>query len=388
MGEGTDRPVGERRRRREAERAAARAAESSGATRPLTRRELRWQEAEEAARLDAIATGELPLGHLWETEGAPAESAGPASSTLPGSASSASSAAPAPPSGGSAPSATSASAAAATPSASSTEAAPTGAPAAAPAASSGAPTTVPSSASAVSAGEARDRLPTRRSLRERAQDAASAPVEGPQERTATGRRPVVRTPSTARGVRSLDATGELSGILPVVRPDAPDQVQAVAEPDDAVTVAEHDTFSVDLDGPSRAARAALPAADPAAPVDDDGEDEDFFPLRPQWVAISGITGATPEEAKVELPSRRSLRSRLTDPDPDPDVEPAATESEPQRENPAVRLVKVVVLVLVAAVIGALIWMVGNEAFEDDAPAESFPALALTITHTPEETSAR
>ena len=77
MGEGTQSPVGERRRRREAARAAERAAEQAG--QPLTRRELRRREAEEAARLEAIATGELDVGAVqrdaarsW-TEPAPAD---------------------------------------------------------------------------------------------------------------------------------------------------------------------------------------------------------------------------------------------------------------------------------------------------------------------------
>src|SRR5690606_41877946 len=92
MTEGTDRPAGERRRRREAERAAARAAEQTGANRPLTRRELRWQQAEEAARLEAIATGELPLGQQHERpvpppmttpESAPSAGSAPSTSAAP-----------------------------------------------------------------------------------------------------------------------------------------------------------------------------------------------------------------------------------------------------------------------------------------------------------------
>src|SRR5690606_40395499 len=100
------------------------------------------------------------------------------------------------------------------------------------------------------------RLPSRRSLRERAATASTRP-ETPQERTATGRRPVVRAPRTAQGVRSLDSTGRLTGVQPVVRPDAP---RGAGGQDSGAAGAQgsgpgagpapwhtHETFSVDLD---------------------------------------------------------------------------------------------------------------------------------------------
>ncbi|HLS72674.1 MAG TPA: hypothetical protein VK046_02815, partial [Actinomycetaceae bacterium] len=212
MGEGTQRPVGERRRRREAARAAERAAEQSG--QPLTRRELRRREAEEAARLEAIATGELDVGAVQRDA---ARSS--AEETPPDGAPAVARAEPTghPVS----PSATSASAASASP-------------------ASGSAAT---SASATSAAAAATRPPSRRSLRERA-EAASRSTEAPQERTATGRRPVVRTPSTAQGIRVIDATGQLTGIQPVARPDAP-------------SAAGSDYFSIELDGPAQTARAAI-----------------------------------------------------------------------------------------------------------------------------------
>ncbi|WP_454085915.1 hypothetical protein [Georgenia sp. Marseille-Q6866] len=363
MTEGTDRPAGERRRRREAERAAARAAEQTGADRPLTRRELRWQQAEEAARLEAIATGELPLGQHHERpvpppmttpDSAPSAASAPSTSAAPT------------PQPGSAPSAPSAPASGTT---------------AVSAPSSGsAPSAASAASSSARTGSEQPRIPSRRSLRERAPQPETA--ERPQERTATGRRPVVRTPSTAQGIRALDATGQLTGIQPVVRPDAPSQpttAEADAEPATGPAVwSERATFSLDLDGPARAARAALPEPDTAESAD---EAEDDVPLRPRWVAIDAVSGASPDAAAGTAPSRRSLRAG--DPAPEPDSQPAPATRAPQEHNPAVTVIKVAVLVLVAAIIGALIWLLATDAF-----AGSTDALTTTITTTqPEESSA-
>src|SRR5690625_2952569 len=352
-----DRPIGERRRRREAERAAAQEAEAAGVVRPLTRRELRRLQAEEEARLEAIATGELPLGDFQERDlpSVPAATEPPTTTTGPSAAS--------PATAGSAPSS-----------------------------ASGASGTSPVTAgSAPSAETGATRLPSRRALRERAREVPTGPEERPQERTATGRRPVIRTPSTAQGVRSLDSTGQLTGIQPVVRPDSP--AQPAPAPDAERSWTESATFSVDL--PADIARQALPPAErapheppPHEPTpeprsaddaDHDDEGEDMFPLRPQWVAISRISGASPDEAKSPLPTRRSLRAAV----PEPEREP---EPEPRRGNPAVTLIKIAILVIVAAVIGALIWLLATEAFTDDTTGAAATA-AVTITHH-EESSAR
>ncbi|MCM3661637.1 hypothetical protein M3148_11645 [Georgenia satyanarayanai] len=365
MTEGTDRPAGERRRRREAERAAARAAEQTGGDRPLTRRELRWQQAEEAARLEAIATGELPLGQHHERPVPPPMTT---SEWAPSAGSAPSTSAAATPQPASAPSAPSASASGTT------------------AVSAPSPVSAPSAASAASSGarpgSEQPRIPSRRSLRERAPQPDTA--ERPQERTATGRRPVVRTPSTAQGIRALDATGQLTGIQPVVRPDAPGSqptaAAADAEPATGPAVwSERATFSLNLDGPARAARAALPEPDTAESAE---ETEDDVLLRPRWVAIDAVSGASPDAAAGPAPSRRSLRAG--DPAPEPDAQPAPATRAPQEHNPAVTIIKVAVLVLVAAIIGALIWLLATDAF-----AGSTDALTTTIATTtqPEESSA-
>ncbi len=407
MEEETDRPVGERRRRREAEQAAAQAAGAPTADRPLTRRELRRREAEAAARraleeaveravADPSATG------VRSRPAATGATAGAAVSRSAGTS------APTPGSG---------------PSAGTAE--------------TSAPTTGRASSDT-------PRLPSRRSLRERAASASAAPEESPQERTATARRPVVRTPGTAQGVRSLDSTGRLTGVQPVVRPDAPRQSGRPAAPQPEAAAPQepsapwdtHETFSVELgptevDGTVPGRSAALPqppvrrraAADASAPAPDvpvaprpggagngagdptgpgragpvpadptalvprldapstastggTTADGAAFPLRPQWIAISSISGATPDSARSELPSRRSR------------MEPAAVEPDPgpDRPNPAVTAVKVAVLVLVAVVIGALIWLLADQALDDGAQGLASPPAAITTDH--EEPRAR
>src|SRR5699024_3704197 len=57
---------------------------------------------------------------------------------------------------------------------------------------------------------------TRRSLRQKRTNAPPLP-QSPAERTATGRRPVIRPPASARSTRSVDATGELTSIQRAIR---------------------------------------------------------------------------------------------------------------------------------------------------------------------------
>jgi len=437
MGEGTDRPVGERRRRREAERAA----EVSSTPQPLTRRELRRRQAEEAARLEAIATGELPADELAERmrtraasatadsapsaasapsarpaapgpaappgapgsaerPAAPGSAARPSATSTPAASSTGRPARPAPaapaspPAGsthGSAPSSTTAATAGSAPSSAAT-------PPVRPASAGRSTATAGSAPSAVSASTAPSgpRLPSRRSLRELAEeaDASAGTSERPQERTATGRRPVVRTPSTAQGVRALDSTGRLTGIQPVVRPDTPPRGQELPAP----LTDWNQNFSIELDVPARTARDAMPVEQaprtpreeqaprvederPAAAETADHVDEDDveYPLRPKWVAIDQISANSAEDAPSE-PLRRTRRDR-------PEDEPGPT---PQRDNPAVTIVKIAVLALVALVIGVLIWLLATEAFAGGTTPADAATTFITTPTTPhlEETRAR
>ncbi len=99
-------------------------------------------------------------------------------------------------------------------------------------------------------------------------------------------------------------------------------------------------------------------------------DADLSSLRVWVCAGSPIPAAVVEKAKSDLPTRRTRRER-----PDED-EPA----EPERDNPAVTVVKVAVLVLVALVIGALIWLLATEAFGDDVTAALASATSTTTPY--------
>src|SRR5699024_2149889 len=142
-----------------------------------------------------------------------------------------------------------------------------------------------SSTTAASAAAAEARPPSRRSLRERA-EAATRSTEAPQERTATGRRPVVRTPSTAQGIRVIDATGQLTGIQPGARPDSP-------------RAPGMKNFSIELDGPAQAARAAIDASPEEGTTSTEAPARE--PLRPAREAAQEHA-ESPAPARTEQPA--------------------------------------------------------------------------------------
>jgi hypothetical protein len=208
--------LGERRRRREAERAARLAAEQTGKAQALTRRELRHRQLEEQARLEAIATGELPL---VDDEGRP---------LAPEAAARMATAQPRPSSQPPAPSAEDRVAGSAGLTA---ESGPT-------AASSGEAQRAARLTAEPPRTDASPAAPaalSRRSLRDRVQTDAAVPEDGPAERTATSRRPVVRAPHAAKGIRTLDSTGTLTGVQPVEAPAAPPARRAPAADEPPVT---------------------------------------------------------------------------------------------------------------------------------------------------------
>src|SRR5699024_2643013 len=185
--------MGERRRRRERERARERA---QGLEQPMSRRERRALE-------EALATGEVELtpdGQYAPTGELPVTTTGQHVLIAPD--------APAP--------AEAAPAEAEPAEAGPAEAGPTGEDKPAPEEaqpSAEEPTAqeeVQPSAQEPATEEKPARV-TRRSLRQKRTNAPSLP-QSPSERTATGRRPVIRPPASARSTRSVDATGELTAI--------------------------------------------------------------------------------------------------------------------------------------------------------------------------------
>lgn len=369
--------VGERRRRREAQREAERVAEQTGQIPLPSRRELRRRALEEAARQEALATGEIELGDRGEVIVRDAARA-PSQPTPPR-----------PAAGGGDESA-------ATP-------------------ESSTPTADPSVPAA-------SRV-TRRSMRDAmAGDADAVDDErravASSERTATGLRPVVRTPITARAIRGLDETGALSAVQPIVEatpasaeislglhPRLDDSAVALpAFVDGQTAVVDEPTSPPGDDEPSPAPGDATldrgvdhrPArgdtddedaeewvADEEDRQDDGGEDFASLTLQPRWRDLA--SAATPSESVVE---RRSLRPPATEEATDNGAVPiaraaqalAATESrpspptpaaaqeeprEPAPHHPALFAVKILVLALVGVILGGLIWLLATDAFGDD-----------------------
>ncbi|GAA4287472.1 hypothetical protein [Georgenia daeguensis] len=301
--------LGERRRRREAERAARLAAERAGQARPLTRRELRIRQLEEQARLEAIATGELPLvdddGRPLPPEAALARSVAATGTTTDGAAGAERSDAPVPQASTAhssvrQPRTAQPPAPSAQPPAPSArdrvaDAAPTPAEDRGQIPAAPAPAPAPDRAAAPAPASARAEVParvtqadqpaapaaplSRRSLRDRVRSDVAVPEDGPTERTATARRPVVRAPHTAKGIRTLDATGTLTGVQPVAAGSAqPSRPGPVADEPPVTTdpagwesavglpaVTDDGTLVIDA-VPSGAPDTATPASAPSAPT--------------------------------------------------------------------------------------------------------------------------
>lgn len=247
---------------------------------------------------------------------------------------------------------------------------------------------------------------SRRSLRELRAEGTPRGPEAPSERTATGRRPVIRPPASALGTRAVDEeTGELTAIQRAIRdinaaPDAPAEdapdtevsaplVATPAEPvaeegieppardgddetaDDAADQASdgeqaHDEPTAEAqtaEGRTAEGRTAEEPADAAGEVEDagveddiDAEDEDevddTFDMSPRWPSVDSV--AADDFAEV------------TDSDLEHEDEMA---DEDERHTP--RLLQVlywVVLVLAGLVLGLLVWQMasGNLLGGDDA----------------------
>lgn len=303
---------GERRRRREAERAAREAAEQAAPQAPLTRRELRLRALEEEARRKGLVSGDVPLGAAKSAD-AEASDARPAADVETSDARPTTEVIevkPARPTADvSADSASTPSAGVASPS--------TSVPAARPFARVARPTSSPS---APAAGSPSAPTPVRRSVRELSRDADDARGvdvdRAATARTGTIRRPVVRAPHEARGIRSLDSTGTLTGVQPVT-PLPPDQERARPEEAAPVTVDPaawesavalpaidlgSGSGSAELGGPStrspaRAARAQAAPVRPAAraPLAPAEDEPGVSP-----VADRGSAGRPDETGAVDL----------------------------------------------------------------------------------------
>ncbi|MFC4555570.1 hypothetical protein [Georgenia faecalis] len=264
---------------------------------------------------------------------------------------------------------------------------------------------------------------SRRSMRDRLREAPSEPPTDERERT--GRRPVVRAPAVAQGVRGLDETGQLTGVQPVVR----DEVQR-----------EHARSAPERHGAPPALRRSAPsvestgsidptswnAATMAPEADEDPEHDDDAPLRPTWVSVSAV-GPTGEpadqwtaplrpgptrasrrqvtaedlegrgpEVPVRRPTASAFAADLADAPAPSVVATAAPElaatPEPvagggdvaetsRRPGAGATVLKIAALALAAAVIAALVWILASGAIDAAAGAAAAAGGAVGSTFT-------
>ena len=152
---------------------------------------------------------------------------------------------------------------------------------AASARSGGSASSGPSAGSAESAGDLADTGAgevSRRSLRARQADSGATAPEQPSERTTTGRRPVIRPPASARSTRTVDATGELTSIQRAIRDinAAPEELGTESE-FESVAAAEGSPEAADVDAvsaqspstasPEPAGSVGAEASSPASPAE-------------------------------------------------------------------------------------------------------------------------
>ncbi|WP_448072699.1 hypothetical protein [Georgenia yuyongxinii] len=288
---------------------------------------------------------------------------------------------------------------------------------------------------------------------------ASSGAAGAEPARAT-RRPVVRAPHAAKGMRSLDATGTLTGIQPVPAAAPPSSLPAPDAPTDptewesavhlpiigddgrSLTFADPQTMTIRAEpepepesepeptvtmapvrngltpAPHRTSTAtpAQPGGTPAQPevdveqwagadssdavLEDDEYDDE--PPRPQWTTLaeySSATGASADVAAGTSPDeagepagrrtqreaeRRPLRARVAETarvatgasahSADDAYAYDEDDDEAAPENPVTSVVKIVILVLAAIVIGLLIGLLAFGGGAEDGAAGPLPTL--------------
>ena len=267
---------------------------------------------------------------------------------------------------------------------------------------------------------------SRRSLRERQAAANAGAPEEPSERTATGRRPVIRPPASARGTRTVDATGELTSIQRAIRdikaapagaPEpgaAPGELEAAPEaagPNQPVLAAAEAEASV-ASASSAASATSTSSASSAEDDEDEEQADDSFDMSPRWPSVSATatqpggvpalgeteadqaTGAAPsateEDTRGSAASPRGTASpaRADSDDAEAtdsrdgsgeDADDDGEDDEDERHTPRVlQVLYWLVLVLAGLVLGLLVWrMATGDLFGgEDALALAGPLLPL------------
>src|SRR5699024_8520374 len=239
---------------------------------------------------------------------------------------------------------------------------------------------------------------TRRSLRQKRTNAPPLP-QSPAERTATGRRPVIRPPASARSTRSVDATGELTSIQRAIRevnsepgrsetwtvpaqpeqpqPELPEadespgvedspkgveqaepeeQADAEAEERETERAAEesHEAQVAQESGADSEESAADDADEDPEGDDEDIDDEvdDRFDMKPRWERLDSVA-ASPQAPEAEQAAQDDPAEPEAAESPEP--EPEETEEEERHTPRLLQLLYWLVLVLAGVVMGLLVW---------------------------------
>lgn len=176
--------------------------------------------------------------------------------------------------------------------------------------------------------------PARRSVRDlsRTTDGAKEADHAPTERTGTMRRPVVRAPHEARGVRSLDATGTLTGIQPVTpaRPKTA-RPEPEAEPVSTDPAAWESATALPAVSAARGATYEISAPAPRttpAPAESGAAETAARPVRaPRPGTVAEAPGARPDTVRP-APASRPIPAPRRPVEPSTPVAHADVESAP------------------------------------------------------------
>jgi hypothetical protein len=208
-----------------------------------------------------------------------------------------------------------------------------------------------SRAAAVSTSAAQGPVPTRRALRDRLREGTTP--EAPAERTGAGTQPTIRPPGTAQGVRTVDDTGAISAIRPVVR--AP-ETGPTAEPEARAASEADDDVDAEAPAPSPASWESAVSLPPVV-VDVEGVDRDH----------DGV--AEPVEAG---------------PDDAAGADPVTTDKGEAADPraPMTGPLRIVVLVLVGVILGVLVYVIAAAAAASTTAERAAPWSATVQTGPP------
>lgn len=152
------------------------------------------------------------------------------------------------------------------------------------------------------------------------------------------RRPVVRTPTAARGVRTLDETGQLTPVLPTLTADlAPvTRTSRRGEPGSDDAVIDVDVPQVQVTGPIEWPDAALASSADEAPASDQASADSDSDSDSSEDRRADDAGLAAQAHSTESAAEASVRDQLRAGEPEDVQEPSANGAEQELLHPATR----------------------------------------------------